>query len=116
MRAADTARCLKDVFSVVLRRLLQTLKTTGNVVPPAASNPNSSCDSSKSKPPAEEPGPPTEMQAGPRLLTAGGCLGKIPRPPPLPSRVCSGLQVLVCLWLCSALAGILVKVVESRRI
>lgn len=116
MRAAGTARCLKDVFSVMLRCVLQTLRTRGNVVPPAASSPNSSCDSSKSKPPAEKPEPPTDTQAGPRVLTVGGCLGKIPCPPALPSGVCSGLQVLKCLWLDSALAGILIKMVESRRI
>lgn len=82
-------------------------------MPPAAGNHNSSCDSSKSKPPAEEPGPPTETQAGPRLLMVGGCLGKSPCPA-LPSGVCLGSQVLICLY--SALAGILIKVVESRRI
>ena len=116
MRAADTARCLEDVFSVVLRRLLLTLRTSRNVVLPAASNPNSSCDSSKSKPPAEKPGPPTEMQAGPSLLAVGGCLGKIPCPPALPSGVYLGSQVSKCLWLDSGLAGFLIKVVESRRI
>lgn len=116
MRAADTACCLEDVFSVVLRCLLQTLRTSGNVVPLAVSNPNSSCDSSKSKPPAEKPGPPTEMQAGPSLLTVGGFLGKIRCPPALPSGAYSGSQASKRLWLDSALAGILIKVVERRRV
>lgn len=112
MRAADTAGCLQDVFIAVLRSLLQTGRSAGDVVLPEAASPDSSRGSSQGEPPAETQKPPQQkFQEHPlEFQRVGKSLGKAPCPP--------ALQVCKCQTseLASAPAGILIKMVGRRRI
>lgn len=86
MRAADTARCLRGVFSAALRCLLQTLRTKQRNA--------------------------LQCELVPSLLVPWH--GPLSSRPPL--RCVLALIYIESVWWGSPLAGIPVKVLESRRI